>query len=231
MEIIVNEKEKEKDIEKYKSFINNLKVLIKNKLYKFQIIESIVLFGSYATLEYNDQSDIDLCIFYKEKPQQEITNPIEKKIFNKILDVEEQLSKSIQCVFIKPNQISSFDEIFLENILAEGKLLYGSLSYRKLIQSKLELESYLLIEFSLNNLSQSDKMKFKRAIYGYSTKKTYKNKTYEYDKKGLIQKLNGKSLSKGIFMIPEKKLFKIKHYFDQFDIKYTKERVWINKVI
>jgi len=86
-------------------------------------VEKIVLYGSAAKDEYvPTESDIDLLIVAK-KP---------KKIYDKLLDVQSDVSLKYATVFSVI--IKTFNEFqndlamgsqFIENVIKEGELLYG----------------------------------------------------------------------------------------------------------
>ena len=115
-------------------------------------------------------------------------------------------------------------------MLAEGKLIYGNLHYKDILIKRLELEPFHAISFNLKGIKQKDKMRIKRILYGYDTSKKYANKIYKYNKKGLIEKLNGMRLGRGAFLIPESEVFKVEKKLNKFGSHYSKYRVWMQKV-
>lgn len=217
-------------IENQKELIKKLKKLINKNLSNYRVIESILLFGSHANLQYTQESDLDLCLIFKEGIDRNTRNTKEKRIFDKILEIQREISKPIQCIFITPEQMESIDKNFLENVLAESILLYGSKNYENLIITHLNLYPFLFITFSLENLTQSSKSKFERRLYGYATKKDYKNKTYEYKKKGLVEILKGQKMGSGTLMIPEKNFHYLLSFFNKYDLEFSKYRVWLNEI-
>jgi len=193
---------------------------------KYAEIDSIILFGSYAKKTFTNESDIDLCVLLKKK----IPMDLEDKIFEHFLDLEKELDKTIQCVFISHEYIESFDRIFIENILAEGQLLYGTNNYQKILMNRLELDPYYIITLNLRNLSESDKMKLKRILYGYSTEKTYLSKIYSYQKGGILEKLKGFQVGRGSFVIPEKQFYLVEKELLNFNLKYSIKRIWMQRI-
>lgn len=209
-----------------KDFIELIKKLLNKNISKYNNIDSIILFGSFATGNYTEESDIDLCVLFKKGTNKDY----EDAIFEHLLLIERELDRSIQCVFIFPEEINNWDRIFLENILAEGELLYGNSRYKTIFLKVLELEPYQIITLNLKNLDHSTKMKLKRALYGYKTNKKYFNKIYAYQKSGIVRELYGIKLGKGSFMITENKLTRIKEIFNSFDIKFISFRVWMQRI-
>ncbi len=193
---------------------------------KYAEIDSIILFGSYAKKTFTNESDIDLCVLLKKK----VPMDLEDKIFEHFLDLEKELDKTIQCVFISHEYIENFDRIFIENILAEGQLLYGTNNYQKILMNRLELDPYYIITLNLRNLSESDKMKLKRILYGYSTEKTYLSKIYSYQKGGILEKLKGFQVGRGSFVIPEKQFYLVEKELLNFNLKYSIKRIWMQRI-
>ncbi len=207
-------------------FFKMIKKFIQNEFSYYNEIDSIILFGSLATLTFTEESDIDLCILFKEGTKRER----EDFIFEKLLDLEKKINKSIQGVFIFPEDIQNWDKSFIENVLAEGKLIFGNSHYYDFFIKYLKLEPFQLITLNLRDMDNSDKMKIKRILYGYKTKKTYSNKIYSYNKEGLVQKLNGIRLGRGSFIIPENHITMIIKKLSSFNIKVSSYRIWMQKV-
>ena len=155
---------------------------------------------------------------------------MEETVFNYFLNLEKQLNRSIQCVFIFPKDISNWDTVFLENILAEGQLLYGNSNYHKILIEALDLQPYQIITLNLRKLDRADKMRLKRILYGYKTKKKYSEKIYKYKKKGLIKEINGMKLGRGSFVIPEKYFNLVEKKLSEFDIRYSNFRAWMQEI-
>lgn len=170
----------------------------------------VFLFGSVAREEADKRSDIDFCV---------ITNNNDKKKISSIaLDLEKKYDKNIQLVINK--NFTKLDSYFIKNLFQEGILLYASNPIIKL--KNLKCEEFTLFSFSLSNLSQSEKMKIKRALYGYETEKKQKNKVYKSTSKGLVRELNGLSVGRGAILIPIKNSRYVENIFEDKKIKFEK---------
>jgi len=211
---------------KLEKIIYKIKNFIDSKFSKYEEIESIVLFGSFASGKFNEESDIDICVLFK----QNTPKMLENTIFDYFLSLGKDLNLSIQCVFFFPEDINNWDTIFIENILAEGQLLYGNSNYYEILIKTLEFKPYQIITLNLRALNSSDKMKLKRILYGYKTTKKYSEKLYKYKKEGMVKKLHGMKLGRGSFIIPEKVLLVIENKLKKFDIKFSNFRVWMQEV-
>jgi predicted nucleotidyltransferase len=218
--------EESEGIGHYTELLSQLKDLISKNLNNIHEIESIILFGSYATRTYNEESDIDICILFNKGANREL----EDIAFNYFLDLGKSIDKNIQCLFIYPEDIHHFDRILLEDILTEGKLLYGTNSYYSLFFQMLDLEPYHLITMDLKNINIPEKMKLKRLLYGYQSSKRYSDKIYTYSKKGFLQKHDGIKLGRGSFVIPEKKAHLIEEQLNSFQVQFSRLRIWMQKI-
>lgn len=215
-----------RSISKLEEIINSIKTFIDNNLSKYGEIESIILFGSLASGKFSEESDIDICVIFKRSTPKNL----EGSIFNCFLNLEKELNRSIQCVFIFPEDINNWDTIFLENILAEGQLLYGNSNYYETLINALEFKPYQIITLNLRALNSADKMKLKRILYGYKTIKKYSKKTYKYQKKGLIKEIKGIKLGRGSFIIPEKYFLLVENKLKEFEIRFSNFRVWMQEI-
>jgi len=205
--------------------IKHIKNFIKKKLFRYKNIDSILLFGSLASGTFTNESDIDICIFFKKSTPKSMENDI----FNNFLDLGKELNRSVQCIFIYPEEIENWDSNFIENILAEGRLIYGTSNFLEIPFKTLKLKPFLIIKFNLRELDKSIKMKIKRILYGYQTQKRYFKKVYQYQKDGLVQEIKGFKLGRGAFLIPEKYLWLIENKFMEYNVNFTHFRVWLQE--
>ncbi len=211
---------------KLEKIISKIKNFIDSKFSKYEEIESIVLFGSLASGKFNEESDIDICILFKRNTPKMLENTI----FDYFLSLGKDLNRSIQCVFFFLEDINNWDTIFIENILAEGQLLYGNSNYYEILIKTLEFKPYQIITLNLRALNNSAKMKIKRILYGYKTTKKYSEKLYKYKKDGIVKKLEGMKIGRGSFIIPEKVLIMVENKLKEFDIKFSNFRVWMQDI-
>ncbi len=211
--------------EEQEKLIKYIKNFIKKNQSKFKNIDSILVFGSLTSGTFTDESDIDICIFLKKNTPKAIEN----NIFSNFLDLEKKIDRLVQCIFIYPEEIENWDSNFIENILAEGRLIYGTSNFLEIPFKTLKLKPFLIIKFNLRELDKSIKMKIKRMLYGYQTKKRYFKKVYQYQKDGLVQEIKGFKLGRGAFLIPEKYLWLIENKFMEYNVNFTHFRVWLQE--
>lgn len=182
-------------------------------------IQATVLFGSYAREQAHVQSDIDICIIVKNEK-------LQNQISNQILRLEKKYDKNIDILITTP-ALKDLDRQLVETILREGIVLYGTLPYISIQQ--LELEPYEIIKYDLSRLSQSDKMKIKRLLYGIKTKKKYKGKIYESKQKGIVEDFGGLRIGIASILIPEKLSWEVENMLRQYDLSIRKILIWLSK--
>ncbi len=138
---------------------------------------TIILFGSAARGEWKAGSDIDLCI---------ICRPVQEKAISKVIrSIVKSYDVEVQILFTDTS-FEGLDHTFLETIIREGTLLVGP--WPMIAMQKLRLEPYRLLKYDIHNLTNPEKMRLRRALYGTVTKKRYNGKVYTSNQTGLIDK-------------------------------------------
>ncbi|HEY0087857.1 MAG TPA: nucleotidyltransferase domain-containing protein [Candidatus Lokiarchaeia archaeon] len=120
-----------------------MKIYLKDLLKKFEKINSIVLFGSYAKGNFDKRSDIDLCIILKENSDR--NNEI--KIHEYILELSKELNVIIEGVYIYLDNLNRWDPSFIINIINEGILIVGFQNYENIFKTYIKKE---LLKFNFS---------------------------------------------------------------------------------
>ncbi len=185
-------------------------------------IKSIILYGSVASGEFDDESDIDLFIdIWDASKRQEI----EKKVKEQLGNFEDKAARiwyprGIKNPFsmIVGNIDSPKWENLKHDIISNGLYIYGKYeSLPKNIQHK------ILATFSLTSLSQNKKMKFLRQLYGYELSKKGK----KYVQHGILQKYGGIKISPNSILIPLENIKEFRKLMSDFNISPQMREVWI----
>ncbi|MBU2639878.1 MAG: nucleotidyltransferase domain-containing protein [Nanoarchaeota archaeon] len=153
-------------------------------------IKNIILFGSVAREEANENSDIDIFIdLTKEdkKTEKEIANLLtyfldstKYKNYWKLLEIENEIKLTI-------GELNKWNDL-KSSILSNGILLYGKF---KTDIKKGEHKIFFIWE---NIKPNSKRVLFNKQIFGYNQgKKFYK---------GMLQKYDGERLGKGCIIVP-----------------------------
>ncbi|MFH1641900.1 MAG: hypothetical protein ABIC04_03290 [Nanoarchaeota archaeon] len=83
-----------------------------------------------------------------------------------------------------------------------------------------KLKHYVLISYSLAKLSQKEKVKHIRKLFGY---KNIKSKTYTH--KGLIDETNAKKIAQNVILVPFENSIVISNFFKDIDTEV--KEVWL----
>jgi predicted nucleotidyltransferase len=185
-------------------------------------IAAVIVFGSVARGDANNESDIDVCIVFDV-----LDRPLKENISSKVLDLEKKHDKNIQVIFTDKDLVG-MDRNLLENILSEGKVLSGEIPPVPI--QKLELQPYAIIKYDLSRLEQAKKMRVKRELYGQKTTKTYKGRIYESEKKGLLEMARGERIGIASLMVREGMTGEIENFLKRAGAKMKKIRIWVSAV-
>lgn len=189
----------------------------------------IFLFGSVAKGDADRRSDIDILVVFDTYSKDIEDMEAKLRISELALTLEGEFDRNIQVIFTNKSY-DGLDQHFIEEVLKDGILLYAK-SPSIMIQG-FKLENYAIIMFSLEKLNVKDKMRVKRILYGLKTKKVVKGRSYESEKVGLVQQLQGIRIGAGVIAIPQKnvKMFedelnKLKLTFKTIDLWLTKDNI------
>ena len=180
---------------------------------KTKSIERIMLFGSVARDDFDEESDIDLFIDTKENIEQEVERV--HKLF-----MMSQVRKTWELKGLKHElslKVGSLNEWRLKrSIISDGILLYG-----KMREMPENAEYYLLFQPSFQGLPRNRQLRIWRKLYGYQQKvgkKVYKSKS-------LIESLNGKRIESSI-LIPAQREKEILEFLRKHRVRYTLHELW-----
>ena len=182
-------------------------------------IRTAILFGSYARNQAHAQSEIDICIIMTNEQ-------LHNQLSNEILELEKKYDKNINLLIATP-ELKDLDHQLVETLSREGIVFYGNLPNISIQQ--LELEPYEIIKYDLSNLSQSDKMKIKRLLYGTKTKKKYKGKIYENTQKGIVEDFSGLRIGIASILIQKKLSWEVADMLRKYNISVRKISIWLSK--
>jgi predicted nucleotidyltransferase len=171
------------------------------------LVEAIVLFGSYARGDYAEGSDIDLLVLFRTKAD------LEKKSTEVYgITAKSSLFFQVICMTLKELQSSTL----LESVLRDGRILFSGQEARKLLTPS--YKPYALVTYSTANLSAKERVVFSQRLEGR------RQKEYRYE--GLIHKLGGYKVGKGVLMVPSANLGTLAEHFEENKIQYSVRYVW-----
>ena len=178
-----------------------------NKIKEIKGTVSIVLFGSFSRGDYDEGSDIDLLVVFKNKKDldrglNEIYNTTAKSdLFFQVIGVTlEEMKKSP----------------LLETVLREGKIYYIKQDAEKLLTPT--RKPYALLTYTTANLNAKERVIFTQELEGRRRGK------YRYD--GLIHKIGGYKVGRGVVMVPLGSLKTLVEQLEKKEIDYVVRYVW-----
>jgi predicted nucleotidyltransferase len=179
----------------------------------------VVLFGSVARGEADWRSDIDVAIILDT----DSADGISEEVSEIALDVEKEFNVSVQIV-VTNRRFEGLESYFIKKLFDEGIILYGR---PLLLQDHVVLEPYNVFSYSLKGLNQEDKMRVKRALYGYKTQKKYGDKIYLSTFQGTLKEYGGERLGAGSLIVPRRQAEKIEKILKRLGASYKTISVWL----
>ncbi len=172
----------------------------------------IILFGSVARGEDRADSDIDIAIIHDREDKYKVMSEVNK-----------HKSEKIQTTFVYIKDLPPETEL-VGALSGEGLLLYG---HPIIIQEqKVDLKPKKIIVYSLASLSQTEKMKVNRALYGSISKSSYHGKEYLTETKGVQRELGIVKISKSVLLVEREKAAKITTMLKRFKVQVQEIPVW-----
>ncbi|MCP8308026.1 MAG: nucleotidyltransferase domain-containing protein [archaeon] len=185
--------------EKIEHFVNEIK--------KIDGAIGIILFGSFSRGDYDEGSDIDLLVVFKDKKELD-------KGLREIYKTTAKTELFFQVIGLTLDELKGSP--FLESVLRDGKIYYAKEDVKKLLTPK--HRPYALVTYSTANLSPKERVIFTQKLEGRHRGK------YSYD--GLIQELGGYKVGRGVAMVPLEKLKTLTEHLDKKEIDYIIRYLW-----
>ena len=180
---------------------------VADKLESVEGVIGVVLFGSYSRGDYDEGSDIDLLVIFRDK------DTLEKGL----KDVYQTTSKSdlfFQVVGLTMDELKGSP--LLESAMREGKIYYANEDVKNLLTPT--HKPYALITYSTTNLNLKERVVFTQKLEGRGKGK------YRYE--GIIRELGGYKVGRGVMMIPIEHIKTITQHLEKNGINYVIRYVW-----
>lgn len=180
-------------------------------------LNKIILFGSVARGDLDEESDIDLFFEIKTLSNKKEVEELIKEIINKFEIVAEKTWNLRNINLPIKIIVGKEDDSEWKNLKEEIKH-YGLILYAEYKEQK---ENYALISFSLSNLKQNEKMKFLRKMYGYKTKKNEKI----YSKEGILSIIGAVKTATNQVLIKIENVKEIVNFLKEFNVLYQIKKI------
>ena len=190
-------------------------VELSENIKNFPGIQSVVLFGQLASGEkLSPESKIDIAIIYSKKDREIIKW------------IRYLATDRFKLHHLTPDELKDKPEI-IDALSGEGILLQGNPVVLAL--DDLELKSQMLISYNTTKLSQNERSKLNRALFGgvstYLQKGERKKKYYS----GLVEKLYVQRIGKGVLLVDRHNSPQITKTLARFHAEWKEIPIWTHK--
>lgn len=181
---------------------------ITKRIKEIEGVIGIVLFGSYSRGDYDEGSDIDLLVVFDNK----------KNLDGGLKDVYQITANTdlfFQVIGLTLDELGSSP--ILETALREGKVYFAREKARRLLTPT--RRPYALVTYSTANLKPKQRVLFSQKLEGR------RQNQYRYE--GLIHKMGGHKVGRGVLMVPMKNLKTLTEHLEKERIEYVLRYVWV----
>lgn len=178
-----------------------------NKIKEIKGTVSIVLFGSFSRGDYDEGSDIDLLVVFKNKKDLD-------RGLNEIYNTTAKSDLFFQVIGLTLEEMKKSP--LLETALREGKIYYIKQDAEKLLTPT--RKPYALLTYTTANLNAKERVIFTQELEGRRRGK------YRYY--GLIHKIGGYKVGRGVVMVPLGSLKTLTEQLEKKEIDYVVRYVW-----
>jgi predicted nucleotidyltransferase len=168
----------------------------------------IVLFGSYSRGDYDEGSDIDLLVVFENKKNLDVG-------LKDVYQITANTNLFFQAIGLTLDELRNSP--ILETVLREGKIYFATQKASRLLTTK--HKPYALVTYSTANLRPKQRVLFSQKLEGR------RQNQYRYE--GLIHKMGGHKVGRGVLMVPLKNLKTLTEQFEQERIEYVLRYVWV----
>jgi len=177
-------------------------------------INNIILFGSVAKNQFDEESDIDIFVDTAVSRDKIIK---QFRLFEDSHMAKVWHSKGIEhSISLHIGQLKNHN--IRESVISSGIQIYG-----KFKQMPEKIDYYYIFVLDFCKLSRNEKVSIWRKLYGY--KQIVNRKKYE--SKGIISNLNGKRIEKNIILIPAENKNRFINHLSTNKIQYVFYESWI----
>ena len=157
-------------------------------------VKSALVYGSVAVETAQPESDLDLLIVAPRDSHEELARDLYR--------IGARHDVTVSPYLVERTELETLDPQFLESVVRDGVVLKGKPLAPSL--RVLQLEPYQLVTLQLDRLNQREKVRLSRDLYGYSSERKYKRKRYRSHKIGFLERIGGRKLGRGTFLIPSR---------------------------
>lgn len=181
-------------------------------------IDQVILYGSVARGDFDEESDIDLFIDTKKEIEPEILKVL--KTYELSETAEKWRLKGVKNpISVKAGNLKEWK--LMRSVISDGIVLYGR--FREMPE---DVKYYLLLKLDFKGLGRNRKIRIWRKLYGY----TQKIGSTKYTSKGLLSQVSGKKIKKGVIIVPVEGKDKIMDFLKKHKIKHSVYEIWSDTI-
>lgn len=167
----------------------------------------IVLFGSYSRGDYGEGSDIDLLIIFKDKDQL-------RRNQDEIYKITAKSDLFLQAIILTLDELK--ESALLKSVMRDGEIYFAEDDVKLLFNPV--HKPYALITYTTANLDPKERVTFTQRLGGRGRGR------YRYN--GLLGKLSGYKVGRGVIMIPLENINVLTEYLEEKGVNYVVRYVW-----
>ena len=182
-------------------------------------VEAVVAYGSVARGTAREGSDLDLLVLAPRARHDVLAH----ELF--LLGARHNVT--ISPYLIERAELADLNPQFAESVARDGIALKGPSLDPTL--GELDLRPHYLVTLYLDHLPQKTKVALSRELYGYRSVRPYKRARYESRSEGLLDRVGGRKLGRGTFLVPAKAWPDLEALIRRFDGKRWAFTVWVQR--
>ncbi|MDP2766308.1 MAG: nucleotidyltransferase domain-containing protein [Candidatus Methanoperedens sp.] len=179
-------------------------------------IDRIILFGSVARGDFDNESDIDIFIdTERRKKVDETAKKVLKSFEMSEVNEKWRLKGLKNALSLKIGEIEKWE--LYRSVISSGILLYGRFE-----EMPKGAKYYSLFVLNFSKMDRNKKIKIWRELYGYKQKIGEKL----FVSKGLLEEVLGKKIKRSVIVVPAENKKKILDFIKRKKIKYSIFEIW-----
>jgi predicted nucleotidyltransferase len=181
-------------------------------------IDNIILFGSVARGDFDEESDIDIFLDTRKDIEAEAKKAL--KAFELSEASERWRLRGLKnALSVKSGRLE--DWRLRRAVISNGITLYGK--YRERPDG---MRYYLMMRLDFRGMERKEKIGVWRILYGYRQK--IGSKTYISE--GLLSKAGGKRMDRGAVIVPAENRDEIVNFLKTHRIKHNIDEIWSDTI-
>ena len=190
---------------------------VRRYLEKRREAASALVYGSVALGTAGPDSDLDLLIVAPRAVHEELARDLFR--------IGARHDVTVSPYLVERAELGTLDPQFLESIVRDGIAIKGAALDPSLRQ--LRMEPFQLVTLQLDRLAHEEKVALSRELYGYESVRKYKRKTYRSRKEGFVERVGGRKLGRGTFLIPSRAWPQLEDLLQERRAKRWAFTVWV----